>query len=170
MQYLESAITYKCGRAVLFLRSVYTISKLILLFSYSFPVPCIMLSEVYIYIVRFLFSFLFNRSQLKASVVNQICHLFFCSFQLFENGHIHNVVLILINVVKLDFGNSNIVLTLSNVVNINVEIDNVDSTCFNVVNFNLDIHSVVSTLIWHCLKSQCHIILTATLRQLWNIC
>ena len=129
-----------------------------------------MLSEVYIYIVRFLFSFLFNRSQLKASVVNQICHLFFCSFQLFENGHIHNVVLILINVVKLDFGNSNIALTLPNVVNINVEIDNVDSTWFNVVNFNLDIHSVVSTLIWHCLKSQCPIILTTTLRQLWNIC
>ena len=96
--------------------------------------------------------FLIDHNWKQALLIKYVI-FFFCSFQLFENGHIHNVVLILINVVKLDFGNSNIVLTLSNVVNINVEIDNVDSTWFNVVNFNLDIHSVVSTLIWHCLKS-----------------
>ena len=55
-----------------------------------------------------------------------------CCFQLFENGHTHNVVSRLINVMKLDFENNSIVLTLSNIVNINVEIH---------------IHNVVSTLI-----------------------
>ena len=40
---LRSAITYKCGRVVLFLTSVYfAISKLILLFSYSFHSPLTM--------------------------------------------------------------------------------------------------------------------------------
>ena len=47
---LRSAITYKCGRVVLFLTSVYfAISKLIQLFSYSFHVPRITLSSVYYY-------------------------------------------------------------------------------------------------------------------------
>ena len=73
-----SAIAYKCGRVVLSRTSVYfVISKLILLFSYSFHVPCIILSNVYFYIVRSMFPFLFNRSQSKASVVNQMSHLFF---------------------------------------------------------------------------------------------
>ena len=97
-------------------------------------------------------------------------NIFFCSFQLFENGHIHNVVLTLINVVKLDVENNNIVLTQSNVVNSNVEIDNVDSTLFNIVTFNVDIHNVVSRLIWHCLSSWRHITLTTILRQRWNMC
>ena len=71
-----SAIAYKCGRVVLSRTSVYfVISKLILLFSYSFHVPCIILSNVYFYIVRSMFPFLFNRSQSKASVVNQMSHL-----------------------------------------------------------------------------------------------
>ena len=75
---LKSAVTYKCARVVLFLTSVYfAISKLILLFSYSFHVPCIILSNVYFYIVRSMFRFLFNWSQSKASVVNQISHVFF---------------------------------------------------------------------------------------------
>ena len=122
------AIAYKCERVVLFHTSVYfVISKLILLFSYSFHVPFIIFSNVYFYIVCSIFPFLFNRSQLKASVVNQMSHLFFSSskiffwsFQLFENGHIQNVVSTSINVVKLDVRNNNIVLALSNVVNTNV--------------------------------------------------
>ena len=53
-----SAITYKCGRVVLTRTSVYfVISKLILLFPYSFHVPCIILSNVYFYIVCFMFPF-----------------------------------------------------------------------------------------------------------------
>ena len=83
----------------------------------------------------FFFSFLFFFFLLSSKI-------FICSFKLFANGHIHNVVSRLINV-----ENKNIVLTLSNVVNINVEIDNVDSTLFNVVNFNVDKHNVVSTFL-----------------------
>ena len=71
----------------------------------------------------------------------------FCSFQRFATGHIHNVVLTLINVVKLDVENNNIVSTLSKVVGIKVEIDNVDSTLFNVESFNVDKYNFVSTLI-----------------------
>ena len=77
-----------------------------------------------------MFPFLVNRSQSKASVVNQISHLvfeaqkwFFCYLQLFENGHIQNVVSALINVVKLNVQNNNIVSALSNVGNINFEKD-----------------------------------------------
>ena len=51
------------------------ISKLILLFSYYFHVPRIILANVYI--VLSIFPFLFNWSKSKASVVNQISHLFF---------------------------------------------------------------------------------------------
>ena len=70
--------------------------------------------------------------------------MLFCSFQLFGNGHIHNVVSTLINVVKLNVENNSIVST---VVFINVEIDNVDLALFNIVNFNVDIHNFASTLI-----------------------
>ena len=158
--------------------SVYfVISKILLLFSYSFHVPSIILSNVYFYIVRSMFDFHFNLSQSKATIVNQMSYLFFwssklflCSFQLFENGHIHNVVSTVIKVVKIDAENNNIVSVLSNTDNINVEIDNVDSTLFTVVNFNFDIYNVVSTLIWHCPTSRCHITITATLRQRWNVC
>ena len=52
------------------------------------------------------------------------------SFVHFENGHVHNVLLTLPNVVKLDVENNNVVLTLPKVVHINVEIDNVDSTLY----------------------------------------
>ena len=84
-----SAITYKCGRVVLSRTYVYiAISKLKLLFLYSFHVPCIIISNVYFYIVRSMFPFLFDRSQLKASVFNQMSHLFFeaqkCFFALFN--------------------------------------------------------------------------------------
>ena len=72
-----SAITYKSGGVVLSRTAVYfVINKLILLFSYSFHVPCITLSNAYFYIVRSIFPFLFNLLQSKASVVNQISHLF----------------------------------------------------------------------------------------------
>ena len=75
---LRSTITYKCGRVVLFLTSVYFgISKLILFFWYSFHVSWIIRSNVYFYIVRSMFPFLFNWSQSRASVVNQMSHPFF---------------------------------------------------------------------------------------------
>ena len=45
---LSSAVTCKCGRIVLFLTSVYfAIRQLILLFSYSFHIRCIILANVY---------------------------------------------------------------------------------------------------------------------------
>ena len=123
---LKSAISYKCGRVVLFLTQVYfSITKLILLFSYCSHVPCIIISKVYYYIVLSMFPFLFNWSQSKASVINQMgfflsWKIFFCSFQLFEYGHIHNVFSTLIKVMKLDVENKSFVLTLFNVVNIHV--------------------------------------------------
>ena len=171
-------MTYKFEQVVLSGKSVcLAINNFILLFSYSFHVPSTILFNVYLYILRSMFLFLFNRSQSMPSVVNQISQLFFwklknifCSFELFENGHIHNVVSTLTNVVKRDVENNKIVSTLPNVVNIKVEIENVDSTLFNVVNFNVDIKNVVSTLIWRCPTSRRHIILTTTLSQLWNIC
>ena len=91
---LKSAISYKCGRVVLFLTQVYfSITKLILLFSYCSHVPCIIISKVYYYIVLSMFPFVFNWSQSKASAVNQMSpslfwspKIFFCSFQFFENG------------------------------------------------------------------------------------
>ena len=73
-EYNEKYICYP----VLSRTSVYfAFSKLILLFSYSFHVPCIILSNVYFYILRSMFLFLLNRSQPKTCVVNQMSHLFF---------------------------------------------------------------------------------------------
>ena len=92
----------------------------------------------------------------------------FCFFQPLENGHIHNVVSTLTNVVKLDVENNSSVLKLSNVVNINVEIDNVDVTLFNVVNLKFE-RNFVSTLIWLSPTSRRHISLTTTLRQCWKV-
>ena len=97
-----------------------------------------------------LFVYLFIFSKLK---------IFFWSFQLFVNGRIHNVVLTLINVVKLDFEN-NVVSILYSVVNINVKIDSIDLTLFNMLNFNIEIHNFVSTLTWRCSMLQHHINLT----------
>ena len=48
-----------------------------LLFSYSFDVSCIILSNVYVYIVHSMFLFLFNWSQSKVSVANQMSDLLF---------------------------------------------------------------------------------------------
>ena len=63
---------------MLFRASVYfAINKRILVFSYSLHVPCIIFCHVYFYIVRFISPFLFNWSQSKASVINQMSQLFF---------------------------------------------------------------------------------------------
>ena len=89
---------------------------------------------------------------------------FFCS-----NGHIHNVVLTLTKVVKIDIENVNVASTLSNIVQINVEIEDVDSMLFNVVNFNVDVHDVALTLIWHFATSRRHINLKTTLKRRWKL-
>ena len=135
----------------------------LLLFSYSFHVPCIILSNVYFYVTLIDH----NQKQVllsKESSFFRSSKIFFYSFQLFENAHIHNVVLTLINVMKLDVKNNSIVSVLSNFVNINFEIDNVDMTLLNIVNFNFDIQNVVSTLILHWPMSRRHITLTTTSR------
>ena len=92
----------------------------------------------------------------------------------FPNGHICNVVSILLNVVKIDVEKDNVVLTLSNIVQFNVEIYNVVSThvstLLNVVNVNVDVHNIVSTLIWCCTTSWRHINLKTTLNRRWNVC
>ena len=96
--------------------------------------------------------------------------IFFCSFQLCVNGHIYSVVSMLINVVKLEVENNNVVSTLSNAFNIYFEIDNIGGTMFNIVHINVDIYNVISTWIWHCPTLWCHINLTATFKQFWNVC
>ena len=55
-------------------------------------------------------------------------------FVLSGNGHFHNVVSALTDIVKLDVEKDNVVSTLPNVVHINFEIRNVDSTalCFKI--------------------------------------
>ena len=90
-------------------------------------------------------------------------------FLFFSNGHIHNVVLTLPNVVKIDVKNYNVVSMMSNVVQINFELNNVDSTLLNVANFNVDVHSVVPTLIWSCATSRRHINLKTTLKRRWIV-
>ena len=84
--------------------------------------------------------------------------------QLYGNGHIHNVVSMLVNqvnIVKLNVENDDFVLTLSNVVNRNVKTDHVDSTLFNVVSFNIDVlQNIFSKLIWRFRTSRRHINLT----------
>ena len=57
--FFKSAITYKCGRVVLSCTLAYfAICRFILLFSYSFQIPCTILSNVYFYVVRAIFFFL----------------------------------------------------------------------------------------------------------------
>ena len=109
--------------------------------------------------ISFYFLFLFSLSS-KIS---------FCSFQFFAKGHSHNVVSMLINVVKLNVENNSIVLTLPNLANITVDKCNVDSTLFNVRNFDFDKHIFDSTLIWRCLTSRRHISLIKTLKPHWML-
>ena len=45
-----------------------------------------------------------------------------------------------------------------------------NSALFNVVNFNVDVHNVISTLIWRCVTSRCHINPKTTLKRRWNVC
>ena len=86
------------------------------------------------------------------------------------NGHIHNVVSTLPNVVKIDIENQNVVSTLSNVVQFNIELYGIVSTLLNVVNFKVDVRNVVSTLVWRCAMSRRHINLKTTLNRRWNVC
>ena len=89
---LKSTITCKCGGVALFLTSVYfVIRKLILLFSYSFHVPCIILSSVYFYMYVLCFPFfLIDHNQKQVLLIKWVIlflklkNIFFCSFQLFE--------------------------------------------------------------------------------------
>ena len=148
--------------------SVYLIiSKLILLFSYSFFMHHALHFPTFIftlYVCPCFPFFLTNHNWKRVLLIIWVIFfwsskIFFCSFQLFENGHIHDVVSTLINIAKIYVENNNIVSTLSNVV-----------TLFSVANFNVDIRSVVSKLIWHYPMSQHHITLTTTLRQRWSFC
>ena len=140
--------------------SFFAISKLMLFFSYSFPVTCLILPNIYFYIVDPWFPFFLidhNRTLVflikwVSCFFSEFKNIFFCSFQLFENGHFYNAVSRLINVVKLDVENSNI-----------------DSTLSNVVNINVDKQNIFSTLIWHFPTLRCHITLTTMLRQHWNV-
>ena len=95
-----------------------------------------------------------------------VLQIFFYIFLLKQriNGHIHNAVSRLLNVVKIFVENDNVVSTLSNVAQIS-EMYNVDSTLFNVVNFNVYLDNIVSTLIERCATSQCHINLKTTLKR-----
>ena len=78
-------------------------------------------------------------------------------FIFFQNGHSHNVVSTLPNVVKICVENDNVVqmkmiiyVENDNFVQIRVEIqswNSVDSTVLNVLNLNVDVHNVASTLI-----------------------
>ena len=91
-----------------------------------------------LYVPCFIF-FLIDHNQkqvlsIKWVIFSWSSKIFFCSPQLFKNGHIQNVVLTLINVMKLGVENNNIISTLSNGVNINVQRDKVDLTLSNVVN------------------------------------
>ena len=89
----------------------------------------------------------------RRKMLSSTCSLKFKNIDLFlnrgfffSNGHIHNVVSTLPNIVKIDVENDNVVSTLPNVVQFNVEKHSVVSTLFYAVNFNVDIHNVVSTL------------------------
>ena len=74
---LQSAIKYKLRRssAIPYI-SLFCHQQTHSVIFIVFHVLCIILFNVYFYIVRSMFPFLFNWSQSKASVVNQMSHLF----------------------------------------------------------------------------------------------
>ena len=134
---LKSRVMDKRGHTVLSRTSLYfSISNLILLFLYSFHAPCIILSNV-----RSMFPFLFNRSQLKVEVVNQMSHPFFEAQKYF---------FALSNFLKLViFATFQCWSMLLKSTWKTETLFRRNLTLFGVVNFNIDIHNIVSTLIWH---------------------
>ena len=165
-------MTCKCEQVVLSRTSVcLAISNFILLFSYSFHVPSTILFNVYLYIVRSMFLFLFNRWQSMPRVVNQISQLFFWSSKIFFALLNFLKMVIFITLFRRWPTLWNATLKITKLFRHCLTLlENVDSTLFNVVNFNVDINNVVSTLIWRCPTSRRHITLTTTFSQLWNIC
>ena len=74
---LKRVITYKCGRVVVSHTSLYfAISKLILLFSYSFHVPCIILSNIFaLYVPCFTF-FLIDHNRQQVLLIKWVIFFF----------------------------------------------------------------------------------------------
>ena len=138
---LKCTITYKCGWAVLSHTSVYLPSAnpcyyfhiLSIYHALYFPTFSLRL-----YVSCFPF-FLIDHHGQQVLLIKQAIFffwsskIFFFSFQLFENSHIQNFVLMLINVVKLDTQINNIVLTFTNVVNTIVVNFNVGFTLSDTV-------------------------------------
>ena len=172
-RYAAFLITCKCGR-VLFRTSVYfPINKRILIFSYSLHVPCIIFCHVCFYIVRFISPFLFNWSQSKASVINQMNQLFFEAQKYF---------FALFKMVKFTLfwrwstlWNSTLKITTLFRHCLTLLISTLKKTtliwrCSRfIANLNVDIHNIVSTLIWEFPMSRGLITLTTTLRECWKV-
>ena len=142
---LKSTITYKCGRVLLSHTSVYfAISKLL---SYSFHVPCIILSNVCFYIVRS------DHSRKQVLLIKWI--IFFWSSKIFFAlfNFLEMVIYRTLFRHWSTLWNSSFKITTLIWLNLML---------LNVVNFNVHIHSIVSKLIWYFPMSWKHITLTKT--------
>ena len=125
------------------------------LFSYSFHVPCIILSNVYFYTVRS------DHSRKQVLLIKWI--IFFWSSKIFFA--LFNFLEMVIYRTLFRHWSTlwNSAFKITTLIWLNL-------TLFNVVNFNVYIHNIVSTLIWCCPMSWKHITLTkTTLRQRWNV-